>query len=171
MNQITAVLDGLKQKIDHGSTFIQRKYNEIGQGKFNLPAPVTAESLAVFEAEFNQKLPSEYQTFLELHDGADLFILDDGLGLVLYSLDKVIESTIEAKEDGLIDEDFDYFWVIGELNEGYLLIHTEHSLSIRSLPKGTCFGNLKTSVLKRIIISSTKRFRKKTLGRRFRFGL
>lgn len=127
MNQIAAVLGGLQQKINHGSTFIQRKYNEIGQGKFNLPAPVTAESLAVFEAEFNQKLPSEYQTFLELHDGADLFILDDGLGLVLYSLDKVIESTIEAKEDGLIDEDFDYFWVIGELNEGYLLIHTEHA--------------------------------------------
>ena len=127
MNQIAAVLGGLQQKINHGSTFVQRKYNEIGQGKFNLPAPVTAESLAVFEAEFNQKLPSEYQTFLELHDGADLFILDDGLGLVLYSLDKVIESTIEAKEDGLIDEDFDYFWVIGEVNEGYLLIHTEHA--------------------------------------------
>ncbi|RJP02346.1 SMI1/KNR4 family protein [Exiguobacterium sp. RIT452] len=127
MNQIAAVLGGLQQKINHGSTFIQRKYNEIGQAKFNFPEPVTASSLAAFEAEFNQKLPSEYQTFLELHDGADLFILDDGLGLVLYSLDKVIESTIEAKEDGLIDEDFDYFWVIGEVNEGYLLIHTEHA--------------------------------------------
>ncbi|WP_041256025.1 SMI1/KNR4 family protein [Exiguobacterium antarcticum] len=70
MNQIAAVLDGLQQKINHGSTFIQRKYNEIGQAKFNFPAPVTATSLAAFEAEFNQKLPSEYQTFLELHDGA-----------------------------------------------------------------------------------------------------
>ncbi|WP_285801728.1 hypothetical protein [Exiguobacterium sp. H66] len=40
MNQIAAVLGGLKRKIDHGSTFIQRKYNEIGQAKFNLPEPM-----------------------------------------------------------------------------------------------------------------------------------
>jgi len=125
MNQIAVVLDGLKQKISHGSTFIQRKYNEIGQAKFNLPEPVTAASLAAFEAEFNQKLPSEYQTFLELHDGADLFILDDGLGLVLHSLDRVIEATNEAIEYELIHEDFDHYWVIGEINEGYLLINRE----------------------------------------------
>ena len=125
MNQIAAVLGGLQQKISHGSTFIQRKYNEIGQAKFNLPAPVTAASLAAFEAEFNQKLPSEYQTFLELHDGADLFILDDGLGLVLHSLEQVIEATQEAIEHDLIHEDFDHYWVIGELNEGYLLINRE----------------------------------------------
>ncbi|MET4654773.1 hypothetical protein ABIC15_001492 [Exiguobacterium sp. PvP048] len=125
MNQIAAVLGGLQQKISHGSTFIQRKYNEIGQAKFNLPEPVTAASLAAFEAEFNQKLPSEYQTFLELHDGADLFILDDGLGLVLHSLERVIEATNEAIEYELIHEDFDHYWVIGEINEGYLLIHRE----------------------------------------------
>lgn len=125
MNQIAAVLGGLQQKISHGSTFIQRKYNEIGQAKFNLPEPVTAASLAAFEAEFNQKLPSEYQTFLELHDGADLFILDDGLGLVLHSLDQVIEATNEAIEYELIHEDFDHYWVIGEINEGYLLINRE----------------------------------------------
>ncbi|OIN66376.1 SMI1/KNR4 family protein [Exiguobacterium sp. KRL4] len=125
MNQIAAVLGGLQQKISHGSTFIQRKYNEIGQAKFNLPEPVTASSLAAFEAEFNQKLPSEYQTFLELHDGADLFILDDGLGLVLHSLDRVIEATNEAIEYELIHEDFDHYWVIGEINEGYLLINRE----------------------------------------------
>jgi len=125
MNQIAAVLGGLQQKISHGSTFIQRKYNEIGQAKFNLPDPVTAASLAAFEAEFNQKLPSEYQTFLELHDGADLFILDDGLGLVLHSLERVIEATNEAIEYELIHEDFDHYWVIGELNEGYLLINRE----------------------------------------------
>ncbi|ACB60748.1 hypothetical protein Exig_1273 [Exiguobacterium sibiricum 255-15] len=125
MNQIAAVLGGLQQKISHGSTFIQRKYNEIGQAKFNLPEPVTAASLAAFEAEFNQKLPSEYQTFLELHDGANLFILDDGLGLVLHSLDQVIEATNEAIEYELIHEDFDHYWVIGEINEGYLLINRE----------------------------------------------
>ena len=125
MNQIAAVLGGLQQKISHGSTFIQRKYNEIGQAKFNLPEPVTAASLAAFEAEFNQKLPSEYQTFLELHDGADLFILDDGLGLVLHSLERVIEATNEAIEYELIHEDFDHYWVIGEINEGYLLINRE----------------------------------------------
>ncbi|WP_353048666.1 MULTISPECIES: hypothetical protein [unclassified Exiguobacterium] len=33
MKQIAAVLDGLKQKIDHGSTFIQRSYNSIGQAR------------------------------------------------------------------------------------------------------------------------------------------
>lgn len=125
MNQIAAVLGGLQQKISHGSTFIQRKYNEIGQAKFNLQAPVTAASLAAFEAEFNQKLPSEYQTFLELHDGADLFILDDGFGLVLNSLERVIEATNEAIEYELIHEDFDHYWVIGEINEGYLLINRE----------------------------------------------
>lgn len=125
MNQIVAVLGGLQQKISHGSTFIQRKYNEIGQAKFNLPEPVTAASIAAFEAEFNQKLPSEYQTFLELHDGADLFILDDGLGLVLHSLERVIEATNEAIEYELIHEDFDHYWVIGEINEGYLLINRE----------------------------------------------
>ena len=125
MNQIAAVLGGLQQKISHGSTFIQRKYNEIGQAKFNLTEPVTAASLAAFEAEFNQKLPSEYQTFLELHDGADLFILDDGLGLVLHSLERVIEATNEAIEYELIHEDFDHYWVIGEINEGYLLINRE----------------------------------------------
>lgn len=124
MNQIAAVLDGLKQKISHGSTFIQRRYNEIGQAKFNLPEPVSAVSLAAFEAEFNQKLPSEYQTFLELHDGADLFILDD-FGLVLHALDKVIEATNEAIEYEVIHEDFDHYWVIGEINEGYLLINRE----------------------------------------------
>lgn len=125
MNQIVAVLGGLQQKISHGSTFIQRKYNEVGQAKFNLPEPVTAASLAAFKAEFNQKLPREYQTFLELHDGADLFILDDGLGLVLHSLERVIEATNEAIEYELIHEDFDHYWVIGEINEGYLLIHRE----------------------------------------------
>lgn len=42
MNQIAVVLDGLKQKISHGSTFVQRKYNEIGQAKFNLLEPMNA---------------------------------------------------------------------------------------------------------------------------------
>ena len=40
MNQIAVVLDGLKQKISHGSTFIQRSYNSIGQATFHLPKPV-----------------------------------------------------------------------------------------------------------------------------------
>ena len=126
MNQIAVVLDGLKQKISHGSTFIQRSYNSIGQATFHLPKPVKPETLQAFQAEFKQPLPSEYQTFLELHDGAKLFMLGDE-GLVLYPLEEVIEKTIEAKEDGLVDEDYDHYWIIGEVNEGYLLIHTEHA--------------------------------------------
>lgn len=126
MNQIAVVLDGLKQKISHGSTFIQRSYNSIGQGTFHLPKPVKPETLQAFQAAFKQPLPSEYQTFLELHDGAKLFMLGDE-GLVLYPLEEVIEKTIEAKEDGLIDEDYDHYWIIGEVNEGYLLIHTDHA--------------------------------------------
>ncbi len=126
MNQIAVVLDGLKQKISHGSTFIQRSYNSIGQGTFHLPKPVKPETLQAFQTEFKQPLPSEYQTFLELHDGAKLFMLGDE-GLVLYPLEEVIEKTIEAKEDGLIDEDYDHYWIIGEVNEGYLLIHTNHA--------------------------------------------
>ncbi|WP_214853507.1 SMI1/KNR4 family protein [Exiguobacterium sp. s166] len=126
MNQIAVVLDGLKQKISHGSTFIQRSYNSIGQATFHLPKPVKPETLQAFEAAFKQPLPSEYQTFLELHNGAKLFMLGDE-GLVLHPLEEVIEKTIEAKEDGLIDEDYDHYWIIGEINEGYLLIHTDHA--------------------------------------------
>lgn len=126
INQIAVVLDGLKQKISHGSTFIQRSYNSIGQATFHLPKPVKPETIQAFETEFKQPLPSEYQTFLELHDGAKLFMLGDE-GLVLHPLEEVIEKTIEAKEDGLIDEDYDHYWIIGEINEGYLLIHTDHA--------------------------------------------
>ncbi|WP_214769542.1 SMI1/KNR4 family protein [Exiguobacterium sp. s133] len=113
MKQIAAILDGLKQKIDHGSTFIQRSYNSIGQATFHLPKPIRPETLQAFQAEFEQPLPSEYQTFLELHDGAKLFMLGDE-GLVLYPLEEVIEKTIEAKGDGLIDEDYGHYWIIGE---------------------------------------------------------
>lgn len=40
MNQIEAVLDVLSQKINHGSTFIQRRY-DTGVAQFNLNDPVT----------------------------------------------------------------------------------------------------------------------------------
>lgn len=123
MNQIEAVLDVLSQKINHGSTFIQRRY-DTGVAQFNLNDPVTEQAIQSFEQQFNLTLPSEYKTFLRLHDGAELFMIQ-GLGIELYPLEKVIEMTIQAKEDDLINEDYDHFLMIGEMNEGYVLIHTE----------------------------------------------
>ncbi|MGL6103207.1 MAG: SMI1/KNR4 family protein, partial [Exiguobacterium acetylicum] len=63
--------------------------------------PVTEQAIQSFEKQFKLTLPSEYKTFLRLHDGAELFMIQ-GLGIELYPLDKVIEMTIQAKEDDLI---------------------------------------------------------------------
>lgn len=110
MNQIEAVLDVLSQKINHGSTFIQRRY-DTGVAQFNLNDPVTEQAIQSFEKQFKLMLPSEYKTFLRLHDGAELFIIQ-GLGIELYPLEKVIEMTIQAKEDDLIHEDYDHFFTL-----------------------------------------------------------
>lgn len=67
MNQIEAVLDVLSQKINHGSTFIQRRY-DTGVARFNLNDPVTEQAIQSFEKQFKLTLPSEYKTFLRLHD-------------------------------------------------------------------------------------------------------
>jgi len=123
MNQIEAILDVLTKKINHGSTFIQRRY-DTGVAQFNLNDPVTEQAIQSFEKQFKLTLPSEYKTFLRLHDGAELFMIQ-GLGIELYPLEKVIEMTIQAKEYDLIHEDYDHFLMIGEMNEGYVLIHTE----------------------------------------------
>ncbi|MDT0173861.1 SMI1/KNR4 family protein [Exiguobacterium sp. BRG2] len=181
MNQIEAVLDVLSQKINHGSTFIQRRY-DTGVAQFNLNDPVTEQAIQSFEKQFKLTLPSEYKTFLRLHDGAELFMIQ-GLGIELYPLEKVIEMTIQAKEYDLIHEDYDHFLMIGEMNEGYVLIQTEdaktddlhpictgcfmscrqmrlirldrtsaHSSNMRSFRKGICSGSSRTSRLQQMLI-------------------
>lgn len=134
MISIKSVLQILKLKIDSGSTYIQRNYNEHGLATFKFHSPVKKHEILNFENQYNQSLPKEYVDFLSLHNGCELFMLEDDRGVILYSLEEVHEKTLESMEGGILSELQDDFWLIGEMNEGSILIN--RSL-LRDSPEST----------------------------------
>lgn len=88
MNTIQSILQVLRKKIEHGSTYVQRSHDEHGVAIFQFDAPVTVNQISEFEYRFRQELPREYVDFLKIHNGCELFILGDSRGTILFPLEK-----------------------------------------------------------------------------------
>lgn len=134
MNTIQSMLQILRKKIEHGSTYVQRSHDEHGAATFKFGAPVTANQISEFERRFSQELPSEYVDFLTIHNGCELFILGDGRGTILFPIDKVQEETVKSMEDGMLSELKDEFWLIGEMNDGAILINRSTIKNSKDVP-------------------------------------
>lgn len=134
MNTIQSMLQILRKKIEHGSTYVQRSHDEHGAATFQFGAPVTANQISEFERRFSQELPSEYVDFLMIHNGCELFILGDGRGTILFPLDKVQEETVKSMEEGILSELKDEFWLIGEMNDGAILINRSTIKNSKDVP-------------------------------------
>lgn len=134
MNTIQSMLQILRKKIEHGSTYVQRSHDEHGEASFQFGAPVTANQIYEFEKRFSQDLPREYVDFLTIHNGCELFILGDGRGTILFPLEKVQEQTLKSMEDGLLSGLKDEFWLIGEMNDGAILINRSTIKNSKDVP-------------------------------------
>lgn len=134
MNTIQSMLQILRKKIERGSTYVQRSHDEHGVATFKFGAPVTTNQISEFERRFRQELPREYVDFLTSHDGCELFILDDGRGTILFPLEKVQEETLKSMEEGILSGLKDEFWLIGEMNDGAILINRSTIKNSKDVP-------------------------------------
>ena len=89
MSTITDTLNVLKQRVDkNGLLIVQRVDGYIGQRQIILNAPAT--DAAIKKLPFS--LPKDYEEFLRLHHGGQLFHEPDGGGgLSLYTVDEILE--------------------------------------------------------------------------------
>lgn len=134
MNTIQSMLQILRKKIEHGSTYVQRSHDEHGAATFQFGAPVTANQISEFERRFSQELPSEYVDFLTIHNGCELFKLGDGRGTILFPIDRVQKETVKSMEEGILSELKDEFWLIGEMNDGAILINRSTIKNSKDVP-------------------------------------
>lgn len=134
MNSIQSILEVLKKKVSHGSTYIQRNYNEYGVATFKFNPRASTQEINDFHQQFQQTLPQEYTDFLTIHNGCEIFVLADGRGVSLYSLEKVYKETINSNEEGILSELKDDFWVIGEMNDGAILINRTTLAHSKDIP-------------------------------------
>lgn len=134
LNTIQSILQVLRKKIEHGSTYVQRSHDEHGIATFQFDAPASVSQINEFKRRFRQELPREYVDFLTTHDGCELFVLGDGRGTILFPLEKVQEETLRSMEEGMLSELKDEFWVIGEMNDGALLINRSTIKDSKDVP-------------------------------------
>ncbi|MEI4463775.1 SMI1/KNR4 family protein [Exiguobacterium indicum] len=134
MNTIQSIFQVLRKKIEHGSTYVQRSHDEHGIATFQFDAPASVHQISEFERRFSQKLPHEYVDFLTIHNGSELFILGDGRGTILFPLEKVQEETLRSMEEGMLSGLKDEFWVIGEMNDGAILINRSTMQNSKDTP-------------------------------------
>lgn len=134
MNSIQSILEILKKKVSHGSTYIQRNYNEHGVATFKFNPPASTQEISDFHKQFQQILPQEYIDFLTIHNGCEIFVLADGRGVTLYSLEEVYKETLNSNEEGILSELRDDFWIIGEMNDGAILINRSTLTHSKDIP-------------------------------------
>ena len=84
------ILDALKSRLDINNLLTVHQTNgqapEVG---FSFNEPVLHDRLTSFMNHYSWKLPSDYKTFLLLHDGASFFSHETGSCLHLHSLDEL----------------------------------------------------------------------------------
>ena len=93
--------------------------------RFSWKKGLAIQQIIQFEKENNIHIPDEYKRFLQMSNGADLFIVDDDYSSYhLLSLEEMFEETVSMKECGYdIRDNLAFFQM--EQSDDFLMIDPE----------------------------------------------